>query len=73
MVENFVAIELANINSKNPDFHKDAAVVPISRCDQDVQAGPGVRKREKRNSPWVKTVSSIYYFLEHIFEKKLLY
>jgi hypothetical protein len=62
MVENLVAIELPYINTKNPDFHKDAAFVPRSRCDQDVQAEPGARKREKRNSPWVKTVSALYYY-----------
>lgn len=28
MVENIVAIELAYINTKHPDFHKDAALVP---------------------------------------------
>jgi dynamin 1-like protein len=28
MVENLVAIELAYINTKHPDFHKDAALVP---------------------------------------------
>lgn len=28
MVENLVAIELAYVNTKHPDFHKDAALVP---------------------------------------------
>ncbi|XP_054280464.1 dynamin-1-like protein [Macrosteles quadrilineatus] len=28
MVENLVAVELAYINTKHPDFHKDAALVP---------------------------------------------
>lgn len=28
MVENIVAIELAYINTKHPDFHKEAALVP---------------------------------------------
>lgn len=28
MVENLVAIELAYINTKHPDFHKEAALVP---------------------------------------------
>jgi hypothetical protein len=39
-----------------------AAMPQLSANNQDVQAGPGARKREKRNSSWVKTVSGLYYF-----------
>ncbi|XP_037710881.1 dynamin-1-like protein isoform X1 [Drosophila subpulchrella] len=36
MVENIVAIELAYINTKHPDFHKDAALVPsLLKSDSD--------------------------------------
>lgn len=36
MVENLVAIELAYINTKHPDFHKDAALVPsLLKNDQN--------------------------------------
>jgi len=37
MVENLVAIELAYINTKHPDFHKDAALVPslLDNLDDD--------------------------------------
>ncbi|XP_053662033.1 dynamin-1-like protein isoform X1 [Anopheles marshallii] len=41
MVENLVQIELAYINTKHPDFHKDAALVPslIKTDSQDQWAG----------------------------------
>ncbi|XP_023165878.2 dynamin-1-like protein [Drosophila hydei] len=36
MVENIVAIELAYINTKHPDFHKEAALVPsLLKTDSD--------------------------------------
>lgn len=39
MVENIVAIELAYINTKHPDFHKDAALVPsLLKTDQQENA-----------------------------------
>lgn len=38
MVENLVAIELAYINTKHPDFHKEAALVPsLLKNDQNDQ------------------------------------
>jgi dynamin 1-like protein len=40
MVENLVAIELAYINTKHPDFHKDAALVP------------SLLKNDQSNEPW---------------------
>ncbi|XP_031617275.1 dynamin-1-like protein isoform X2 [Contarinia nasturtii] len=40
MVENIVAIELAYINTKHPDFHKDAALVP------------SLLKTEHQENPW---------------------
>ncbi|XP_044741371.1 dynamin-1-like protein [Chrysoperla carnea] len=37
MVENLVAIELAYINTKHPDFHKDAALVPsLLNTEKDI-------------------------------------
>lgn len=40
MVENLVAIELAYINTKHPDFHKDAALVP------------SLMKTDSNSDPW---------------------
>lgn len=37
MVENIVAIELAYINTKHPDFHKDAALVPSLLKNDNIQ------------------------------------
>lgn len=37
MVENIVAIELAYINTKHPDFHKEAALVPSLMKNEDMQ------------------------------------
>lgn len=37
MVENIVAIELAYINTKHPDFHKDAALVPSLLKNDNLQ------------------------------------
>lgn len=37
MVENIVAIELAYINTKHPDFHKDAAIVPSLLRNDNLQ------------------------------------
>ena len=36
MVEHIVAIELAYINTKHPDFHKDAALVPSLLKNNDI-------------------------------------
>lgn len=38
MVENLVAIELAYINTKHPDFHKDAALVPSLMKNENLDA-----------------------------------
>lgn len=37
MVENLVAIELAYINTKHPDFHKDAALVPSLLKNENIE------------------------------------
>ncbi|GAB0089178.1 Dynamin-1-like protein [Sergentomyia squamirostris] len=37
MVENLVAIELAYINTKHPDFHKEAALVPSLMKSENVE------------------------------------
>lgn len=46
MVENLVAIELAYINTKHPDFHKDAALVP-SLLKTDLIAEPFAQMQMK--------------------------
>lgn len=48
MVENIVAIELAYINTKHPDFHKEAALVP-SLLKNDHLADPVLHRRGARN------------------------
>uniref|UniRef100_A0A336MNA8 dynamin GTPase n=1 Tax=Culicoides sonorensis TaxID=179676 RepID=A0A336MNA8_CULSO len=47
MVENLVAIELAYINTKHPDFHKDAALVPSLLKNE--QNDPWAQMHQKRN------------------------
>lgn len=57
MVENIVAIELAYINTKHPDFHKDAALVPsLLKADHTQEPwnqrhadGHGDKRRTNRN------------------------
>lgn len=56
MVENIVAIELAYINTKHPDFHKDAALVPSLLKADHIQENPwnqrpdgSERRRTNRN------------------------
>ncbi|PNF28899.1 Dynamin-1-like protein [Cryptotermes secundus] len=50
MVENLVAIELAYINTKHPDFHKDAALVSslLKSVEEDERLQ---RPASKRNNP----------------------
>lgn len=56
MVENIVAIELAYINTKHPDFHKDAALVPsLLKADHTQpepwnQRDPNHQRRTARNN-----------------------
>ncbi|XP_068141696.1 dynamin-1-like protein [Drosophila tropicalis] len=46
MVENIVAIELAYINTKHPDFHKDAALVPsLLKTDNDPYSQMNMNQR----------------------------
>lgn len=53
MVENIVQIELAYINTKHPDFHKDAALVPSLLKADHIQENqwnqPTIDKRRTRN------------------------
>ncbi|XP_013112642.1 dynamin-1-like protein [Stomoxys calcitrans] len=50
MVENLVAIELAYINTKHPDFHKDAALVP-SLLKTDNMEPYGQQPTRRSNTP----------------------
>ncbi|XP_020809216.1 dynamin-1-like protein [Drosophila serrata] len=46
MVENILAIELAYINTKHPDFHKDAALVPsLLKTDNDPYSQVNLQRR----------------------------
>lgn len=46
MVENIVQIELAYINTKHPDFHKDAALVPSLLKADHTQENPWNQRQE---------------------------
>lgn len=50
MVENIVAIELAYINTKHPDFHKDAALVPSLLKAEHTQDQWNQRNDDKRRT-----------------------
>ncbi|KAH8267442.1 hypothetical protein KR018_002347 [Drosophila ironensis] len=52
MVENIVAIELAYINTKHPDFHKDAALVPsLLKTDNDPYSQMSLAGQRRANTP----------------------
>ncbi|KAK9501433.1 hypothetical protein O3M35_012156 [Rhynocoris fuscipes] len=50
MVENLVAIELAYINTKHPDFHKEAALVPSLLNNQNFEPNMRQTRRNFRRS-----------------------
>lgn len=57
MVENIVAIELAYINTKHPDFHKDAALVPsLLKADHihGVNPDSSHHRRHRNASPSIQ-------------------
>ncbi|TMW51268.1 hypothetical protein DOY81_003654 [Sarcophaga bullata] len=56
MVENLVAIELAYINTKHPDFHKDAALVPSLLKADNIMEPYGNQQQRRSNTP--RAVSS---------------
>ncbi|XP_011865221.1 PREDICTED: dynamin-1-like protein isoform X2 [Vollenhovia emeryi] len=58
MVENLVAIELAYINTKHPDFHKDAAFVSSLLKDADVDHLKHNKRLTSASSTIVNTVIS---------------
>lgn len=47
MVENIVAIELAYINTKHPDFHKEAALVPSLMKNEELPADQWSNKPQR--------------------------
>lgn len=51
MVENLVAIELAYVNSKHPDFHDDAALVGTLAKNANVEERPKSLTKKVENSP----------------------
>ncbi|XP_064537397.1 dynamin-1-like protein isoform X1 [Drosophila montana] len=61
MVENIVAIELAYINTKHPDFHKEAALVPsLLKTDNDPYSQSRRTNTSRNNmSPQVSAHSSV--------------
>lgn len=59
MVENLVAIELAYINTKHPDFHKDAALVPsLLKSDMIEQWAQQQNAVQRRNGPQPRPMST---------------
>lgn len=52
MVENLVAIELAYINTKHPDFHKEAALVSslLKNAEEDEYARLGIMTPQNRSN-----------------------
>ncbi|XP_060646518.1 dynamin-1-like protein [Drosophila sulfurigaster albostrigata] len=61
MVENIVAIELAYINTKHPDFHKEAALVPsLLKTDNDPYSQPRRTNTPRNNmSPQVSAHNAV--------------
>lgn len=57
MVENLVAIELAYINTKHPDFHKDAALVPSLMKTDNIMDPYGQQQPRRSNTPRQTTSS----------------
>lgn len=51
MVENLVAIELAYINTKHPDFHKEAALVPSLLKTDHIQESLMHRRGASHRNP----------------------
>ncbi|XP_060800839.1 dynamin-1-like protein isoform X7 [Amyelois transitella] len=51
MVENIVAIELAYINTKHPDFHREAALVSGLLKSTDDESSPMYRQKTPRATP----------------------
>ncbi|XP_023296459.2 dynamin-1-like protein [Lucilia cuprina] len=58
MVENLVAIELAYINTKHPDFHKDAALVPSLLKADNIMDPYGHQQQQQRRSNTPRAVNS---------------
>ncbi|XP_073826150.1 dynamin related protein 1 [Musca autumnalis] len=58
MVENLVAIELAYINTKHPDFHKDAALVPSLLKTDNIMDPYGQQQQLTRRSNTPRTTNS---------------
>ncbi|XP_063705193.1 dynamin-1-like protein [Culicoides brevitarsis] len=50
MVENLVAIELAYVNTKHPDFHKDAALVPSLLKNEQNEAWQQMQHQKQRHA-----------------------
>lgn len=51
MVENLVAIELAYINTKHPDFHKEAVLVPSLLKTDNIMEPYGQQSQKRLNTP----------------------
>ncbi|XP_052738216.1 dynamin-1-like protein [Bicyclus anynana] len=59
MVENLVAIELAYINTKHPDFHREAALVSALLTSDGLVDDHGPAYRQKAQRPTSTPVASI--------------
>lgn len=58
MVENLVAIELAYVNTKHPDFHKDAALVPSLLKNEQNEAWQQMQHQKRHGHRTVTPVGN---------------
>ncbi|XP_065201827.1 dynamin-1-like protein [Planococcus citri] len=66
MVENIVAIELAYINTKHPDFHKEAAIVASLENPIENHVSENNRKlseREQRDCDVIERLIKSYFYI----------
>jgi dynamin 1-like protein len=58
-VENLVAIELAYINTKHPDFHKDAALVSslLKSVEEDERLQRPANRKQHNPSPMSQSLA----------------
>ncbi|XP_023245221.1 dynamin-1-like protein isoform X3 [Copidosoma floridanum] len=66
MVENLVAIELAYINTKHPDFHKDAALVSSFIKNAEVNAANQAKHQSRRHISASNSTSNSVIPIENV-------
>lgn len=73
-VQNLVAIELAYINTKHPDFHKEAALVPslLEAIDDEENAKLPKRTTNRANNVTVEDRDKVINFCIFIYLSVLI-